>query len=350
LQSNHSRTRDIKSKAFLILLVCLLCAISAPAQRQPAIQTVQFQSSLVGKTLPYNVILPHDYETSRTTRYPVLYLLHGLFGHYTDWATKTNVADYAAQYRIIVVMPEGNDGWYTDSASVPSDKYESYILKELIPDVQKRYRTIETRYGRSIAGLSMGGYGALKFGLKSPDSFVFAASMSGALGAATWTEDDLQALKAIRDSVFNVFGPLESQTRKANDIYDMARRASAARVAALPYFYLDCGTEDLLIGSNQQFAALLREKKIPHEYRELPGDHNWAFWDQQVPEVLRIAAQRMRVPPAIPATRSPRPGPGAKPRKLAAFKRLRYPLFVSPTQVSETPGIKIAGLCHSNCA
>jgi len=350
LQSNHSRTRDIKSKAFLILLVCLLCAISAPAQRQPAIQTVQFQSSLVGKTLPYNVILPHDYETSRTTRYPVLYLLHGLFGHYTDWATKTNVADYAAQYRIIVVMPEGNDGWYTDSASVPSDKYESYILKELIPDVQKRYRTIETRYGRSIAGLSMGGYGALKFGLKSPDSFVFAASMSGALGAATWTEDDLKALKAIRDSVFNVFGPLESQTRKANDIYDMARRASAARVAALPYFYLDCGTEDLLIGSNQQFAALLREKKIPHEYRELPGDHNWAFWDQQVPEVLRIAAQRMRVPPAIPATRSPRPGPGAKPRKLAAFKRLRYPLFVSPTQVSETPGIKIAGLCHSNCA
>ncbi len=204
-------------------------------------------------------------------------------------------------------MPEGNDGWYTDSASVPADKYESYILKELIPDVQKRYRTIETRYGRSIAGLSMGGYGALKFGLKSPDSFVFAASMSGALAAATWTEDDLKALKPIRDSVFNVFGPVESQTRKANDIYDMARRASAARVAALPYFYLDCGTEDLLISFNQQFAALLREKKIPHEYRELPGDHNWAFWDQQVPEVLRIAAQKMRVPPAIPATRSLRP-------------------------------------------
>jgi len=318
----------MKSKAFIILLVCLLCAISAPAQRQPAIQIVQFQSSLLGRTLPYNVILPRDYETSRTTRYPALYLLHGLFGHYSDWATKTNVADYAAQYRIIVVMPEGNDGWYTDSASVPSDKYESYILKELIPDVQKRYRTIETRYGRSIAGLSMGGYGALKFGLKSPDSFVFAASMSGALAAPTWTEDDLKALKAIRDSVFSVFGPVESQTRKANDIYDMARRASAARVAALPYFYLDCGTEDLLIGFNQQFAALLREKKIPHEYRELPGDHNWAFWDQQVPEVLRIAAQKMRVPPVIPATRSLRPGPGAKPRKLAAFKRLRYPVFV----------------------
>ena len=223
----------MKSKAFIILLVCLLCAISAPAQRQPAIQIVQFQSSLLGRTLPYNVILPRDYETSRTTRYPALYLLHGLFGHYSDWATKTNVADYAAQYRIIVVMPEGNDGWYTDSASVPSDKYESYILKELIPDVQKRYRTIETRYGRSIAGLSMGGYGALKFGLKSPDSFVFAASMSGALAAPTWTEDDLKALKAIRDSVFSVFGPVESQTRKANDIYDMARRASAARPRAI---------------------------------------------------------------------------------------------------------------------
>jgi S-formylglutathione hydrolase FrmB len=197
---------------------------------------------------------------------------------------------------MIIVMPEGNNGWYTDSATVPTDKYESYILKELIPDVQKRYRTIEARYGRGIAGLSMGGYGALKFGLKSPATFAFAGSMSGALVAAAWTEDDLKGLGIIRDSVFSVFGPVGSETRKANEIFEITRSLPAGHVAALPYFYVDCGTEDFLISYNQQFAALLREKKIPHEYRELPGDHNWQYWDQQVQAVLEIAAQKMRLP------------------------------------------------------
>jgi putative tributyrin esterase len=281
-----------------LLAVFFLFTLTVQAQTA-SVETVQFQSQLTNATLPYNVILPPDYRASRATRYPVLYLLHGFGGHYSDWLTRTNVADYAAQYRMIVVMPEGNNGWYTDSAGVATGKYESYILKELIPDVQKRYRTIGARYGRAVAGLSMGGYGALKFGLKTPDTFVFVGSLSGALAAATWTEEDLKNLKSIRDSVFSVFGPVASETRKANDIYEMTRGLSAARVAGLPYFYLDCGTEDFLVSLNQQFAALLREKKIPHEYRELPGDHNWAYWDQQVPEVLQLAAQKMRLPRAV---------------------------------------------------
>ncbi|HVS82743.1 MAG TPA: alpha/beta hydrolase family protein [Pyrinomonadaceae bacterium] len=281
-----------------LLAVFFLLTLTVHAQTA-SLETVQFQSKLTNAALPYNVILPPDYRTSRATRYPVLYLLHGFGGHYSDWVTHTNVADYAAQYGMIVVMLEGNNGWYTDSAGVATDKYESCILKELIPDVQKRYRTIEARYGRAVAGLSMGGYGALKFGLKSPDTFVFVGSLSGALAAAAWTEDDLKSLKAIRDSVFGVFGPVASETRKANDIYEIVRGLSAGRVGGLPYFYLDCGTEDFLISPNQQFAALLREKKIPHEYRELPGDHNWAYWDQQVQEVLKIAAQKMRLPRAV---------------------------------------------------
>jgi putative tributyrin esterase len=285
----------MKHKALsLALVVSALFATNTPGQPRQRVETVQFPSTLVGKTLPYNVILPRDYETSRTSRYPVLYLLHGLFGHYTDWITKTNVADYASPYRMIVVMPEGNNGWYADSATVPADKYESYILKELIPHVQKRYRTIEARYGRAVAGLSMGGYGALKFGLKSPDTFVFAGSMSGALAAPAWTEDDLKGMKTIRDSVFSVFGPVGSDTRKTNDISQIVRDLPSGRLSSLPYFYLDCGTEDFMIRFNQEFAGLLGEKKIPHEYRELPGDHDWAYWDQQVQEVLKIAALKMR--------------------------------------------------------
>ena len=312
IQSKRLSTRCSTFAKSLVLLACLLGFLLS-AGRYPlasasgsvasasvsAVETIQFHSRLVNATLPYNVILPPDYRASSATRYPVLYLLHGVGGHYSDWVTRTNVADYAAQYRMIVVMPEGNNGWYTDSAGVASDKYESYILKELIPDVQKRYRTIEARYGRAVAGLSMGGYGALKFGLKTPETFAFVGSLSGALAAPAWTEDDLKNLKSIRDSVFSVFGSVGSETRKANDIYEMTRGLSAARVAALPYIYLDCGTEDFLIGLNQQFAALLREKKIPHEYRELPGDHNWAYWDQQVPEVLQVAAQKLRPPRAV---------------------------------------------------
>src|SRR4030095_4148863 len=95
---------------------------------------------------------------------------------------------------------EGNNGWYTDSATVASDKYETYILQELIPEVQRRYRTIESRYGRGIAGLSMGGYGALKFGLKHPEMFAFAASMSGALGAASFLPDE-RILAFVRPSL-----------------------------------------------------------------------------------------------------------------------------------------------------
>lgn len=281
----------------------IAAAVSSPESGQAntrtsaaGFETVQFQSTLIGKTLPYNVILPRDYQTSPRTRYPVLYLLHGFSGHYSDWATRTNLADYAAEYRLIVVTPEGNNGWYTDSVANPADKYESYILQELIPDVDRRFRTIQSRYARGIAGLSMGGYGALKFGLKRPDQFVFAASLSGATATATWTEEDLKGMTAIRDSLFGVFGPVGSETRKKNDIFEIARGLTPARVATLPYLYLDCGTEDFLVEMNQQFAALLREKKIPHEYRELPGNHEWAYWDQQVQEVLRIAAKKMRLP------------------------------------------------------
>ena len=98
------------------VLVVFLAPLISYAQAS-SVETIQFQSKLVNAVLPYNVILPPGYRTSTTTRYPVLYLLHGLTGHYSDWLTRTNVADYAAQYRMIVVMPEGKDGWYTDSAT-----------------------------------------------------------------------------------------------------------------------------------------------------------------------------------------------------------------------------------------
>jgi putative tributyrin esterase len=273
----------IVSRFLVVAAVTLILSSSLFANSR--VDTVKFQSKLVNATLPYNVILPPDYDAAKTARYPVLYLLHGLTGHYTDWVARTNIADYAVQYRIIVVTPEGNDSWYIEN-------YETYILLELIPDVQQRYRTIEARDGRAIAGLSMGGYGAIKFGLKSPQTFAFAASMSGAFGMTRFTDEQVPA--SWRESL-KLFGPAGSQTRKANDLFELIGNVPASQITSLPYFYFDCGTEDspLIFPYNRQLADMMVDRKIPHEYRELPGDHSWAYWDRQVQEILRLAGQKL---------------------------------------------------------
>lgn len=276
------------------------------ANKSKRIQTVQFESKLVGKTLPYSVVLPVDYDQpgAKAKRYPVLYLLHGFTGHYDNWPTKTKLADYAAQYSMIIVSPEGNNGWYIDGASVPTDKYESYFIEELIPDVQRRYRANSTREGRAIAGLSMGGYGALKFGLKHPELFAFAGSLSGAISAASWGEKELGP-GPIRDSLMQTFGPANSPTRLANDVPQLAREFSSKQKTSLPYLYIDCGTEDFLFKDNRDFVQLLVELKLPHEYRQLPGTHNWKYWDAQVQEVLRIAARTFSESAAKEKTAAP---------------------------------------------
>jgi len=293
--AKRDRTSRLRRCLQLAALVVLLSPLTSYGQRAP-VETVRFQSQLVNTTLPYNVILPSGYRAASTTRYPVLYLLHGWAGHYTDWLTRTHVADCAAQYRLIVVMPEGNDSWYVDSGAVVTDKYETYILKELIPDVDKRFRTIQARYGRAVAGLSMGGYGAIKYGLKYPSTFEFAASMSGAFGVTRYTQNEMGGSNW--EPFLKIFGPVGSETRKANDVFEITRNLTAARVASLPYFYFDCGTEDAgqHVNPNRELSQLFLEKKIPHEYRELPGNHSWAYWDQQVQEVLKIAAAKMRAP------------------------------------------------------
>ena len=287
----------------LVVLVSLLVlsssassqtATAQPNSRANKVETVKFESKLLNATVPYNVVLPNDYDNSKNMAYPVLYLLHGLTGHYSDWTQRTRLTEYASQYRIIIVTPEGNDGWYTDSVTVPTDRYETYFVQELIPDVQRRFRTNPAREGRAIAGLSMGGYGALKFAIKHRDKFVFAGSLSGALDAASWTEaDPNQSAERLR-SIAAVFGPSDSSTRQANDLQKLYRSISDTDIPTLPFIYLDCGTEDHLLQPNRAFEQLLFERKIPHEFRLLPGGHSWTYWDRQVIEVLRITSKLLK--------------------------------------------------------
>lgn len=249
----------------------------------------KLDSKLMGREIPYIVVVPNGYSgENNDERYPVIYLLHGLTGHFDNWTEKTDIAKYASTNNIILVMPEGGDGWYTDSAAVANDKYESYIIEELLPEIDKKFRTIGIREKRAIAGLSMGGYGALKFGLKYPELFSVVGSFSGAFdapmrgigGAKTWP------------SIMSVYGKGDSETRKANDIFARVGKIAGDDIAKLPFIYLDCGTEDFLFETNRRFADLLIEKKVPHEFRQLPGGHTWPYWEKQAGEFVELAMEK----------------------------------------------------------
>ncbi|MEP7212437.1 MAG: alpha/beta hydrolase family protein [Acidobacteriota bacterium] len=260
---------------------------------EDSVQTLQLSSKLMSRQMPYRVILPPGYSALKLRQpgYSVVYLLHGLTGHFDNWTDKTKLTVYAAAHNFIIVTPEGNDGWYTDSVSSPTEKYESYIVKELIPEIDKKFRTLADRDHRAIAGLSMGGYGSIKFGLKYPEMFSLVGSFSGALGAASFNGTNSGG---IGKSIDVIYGPMDSETRKTNDIFALANALTPEKIKTLPFIYLDCGTEDFLFKSNRDFAALLQEKKVPHEFRELPGTHNWEFWNSQVLEFLRLADRKLK--------------------------------------------------------
>lgn len=291
-------------KFFSSALLLLALSVSAFAQTTPtkpvenkasvqasaAVQELKLGSKLMGREMPYRVVLPKNYDADKTAKFPVIYLLHGLTGRFDNWTNQSKLKEYAANYNYIIVTPEGGNGWYTDSATAANDKYESYIVQELMPEIETKFRAQTARSHRAIAGLSMGGYGSLKFGLKYPEKFVVVGSFSGALGAASWSDKTLgNNWKALTDSIMSVYGADGSETRAANDIYKIVREISPERAKTLPFLYVDCGTEDFLIGQNRDFVSLLMEKKIPHEFRQLPGAHNWQYWDSQVQEFLRVS-------------------------------------------------------------
>lgn len=251
---------------------------------------LKLASKLMAREIPYRVGIPKAYkEQSTTKRFPVIYLLHGLTGSYANWFDRTKLAEYALAHNFIIVTVDGANGWYTDSISNPNDKYETYIVKELIPEIDRTYRTVPTRDGRMIAGLSMGGYGSLKFGLKYPELFSLVGSFSGAIGAAEFTEKTAGNIGKSLDAIYGAEG---SAGRAANDVFKLTRDLTPEAIKALPFIYVSCGNEDFLIANNRDYMKVLTEKKIPHEYRQHPGVHDWVFWDDQIREFLDIAARR----------------------------------------------------------
>lgn len=262
-------------------------ASEPPSRGTLTVKNETFHSASLNRDMHYRIFLPQNYAQP-DRRFPVLYLLHGIYGKFTDWDTQSRLRHYAQNLDLIIVMPDAGDSWYVNSATVVQNRYEDYIVKDLIQEVDGSYHTLAVRESRAIAGVSMGGYGALNFALKHPELFLFAGSISGAINAPTDLgprQPDFQA------NLLQVFGPPGSATRTENDIFILLKHADVSR---LPYFYLACGESDPFLPLNQQFAAQLLEEHARYEFRRAPGAHEWKFWDKTARTLLPVVMEKLK--------------------------------------------------------
>jgi S-formylglutathione hydrolase FrmB len=252
-------------------------------------------AALGGRWMRYRVLLPATYDAG-ARRFASLYLLHGYGGAFSNWETHTRLTQHMAAYDLVIVLPEGQNSYYVNAAAAPTERFETYIQDDLVKDVEGKYRVMPARYARAIGGLSMGGYGALKFGLRRPAQFAVAGSMSGAVGAgrsvaaSTPSEPPTPAQVAARERTNALLGAPGSPERAANDLFALVESSDAAK---LPYLYLDCGTEDALLDANREFTALLLKRKAAYEYHELPGGHTWDYWDRRIVAFLEVLSHRI---------------------------------------------------------
>lgn len=254
------------------------------------------KSGLLKKDVPYRVILPEDYKTSLNKKYPALYLLHGLFGSCDNWLNSTEIAEYSRSIGSIIVLVEGGDGWYVDSKMLPLNKFESYIIEELMPEIEAIFRVDNQKKARAVAGLSMGGFGAFKFALKRPDLFCFAASMSGAFIAPELYQTSRKTIwDELLPSINAAFGERNSEIRQENDIFSLIEKTSDEEVSNLPFFYFDCGLDDVFLPVNREIAEAMQSQKINFEYKEISGGHDWIYWDRQIQVILNLAKTNFRL-------------------------------------------------------
>lgn len=247
------------------------------------VDTLQIPSAAMNKTYKAAVVLPNSYAKGKTA-YPVLYLLHGAYGHFSDWLSstpnKSTVKNLADQYNIIIVMPEGETfSFYLDSPVNKGSQFETYITSEVIQKIDKTYRTINDKKGRVIAGLSMGGHGALYLSARHPELFCAAGSMSGAvdMGTMLGREPNDQILKLIQP----VFGDQSTNQNlyDQNAVMGMVDKMKTNKLALI----IDCGVDDFLIEPNRELHRRLVYNKVAHDYTERPGAHTWEYWENALP-------------------------------------------------------------------
>ncbi|MCS3737649.1 alpha/beta hydrolase [Mucilaginibacter dorajii] len=250
------------------------------------VDTLQVQSKVMQKVIKAAVVLPDAYKGSTKT-FPVIYLLHGGTGNYRDWLSKTDdkllLHKLADQYQVIIVTPDGGPmSYYFDSQLDKASQYETFITKELVQQVDGTYRTINNRKGRIIAGLSMGGHGALYLSALHPDLYCAAGSMSGVadLNTAIW-HVPADFAKSRDQNFENLLGPKKEggNPYPGYSVVTLVDKIKANDVKLI----FDCGSEDIMIEPNRELHKLLTEANVPHDYIERPGKHEWPYWSKAVP-------------------------------------------------------------------
>lgn len=256
-------------KKTIYTLLFIIAFFSAKAAK---VDTVQVYSASMNKNIKTCVIVPEDYKKSKK-KFPVVYLLHGYSGNYASWAKDfKELGKQVDQYGFIVIGVDGNySSWYFDSPIDPNFKYETYVIKELVPFVDKNYRTITSREGRAISGLSMGGHGALYLSFKHQDIFGAAGSMSGGVDFRPFPEnwDIKKRLGSIKEF------PENWDKYTVTNMLDLVKDNKMKLI-------IDCGIDDFFMEVNRQLHDKMLALKINHDYIERPGEHNIQYWQNSL--------------------------------------------------------------------
>lgn len=250
---------------------------------------VQFFSEALNVASTVNVILPEANQgigqaAAKAGQPPkVLYLLHGYSDDHTIWMRRTSVERYAAAYNLAVVMPAVNHSFYTNEAQ--GERYWDYISQELPQTMHRFFRLSDKPEDTFVAGLSMGGYGAMKLALTYPERFAAAGSFSGGVDmAGSLAHGDEERLNGLR----RVFGDLEKLPGSDNDLFHLMKR----KPAQAPRLYVSCGTADFLYGSHGKFVSALKQSGWDVTAYEKPGAaHEWGFWDEEISKFIPWALE-----------------------------------------------------------
>lgn len=257
-----------------------------------ALIQVNFLSSSLMRTVPVNVILPVDklllpgMPKKENKPFKTMYLLHGIFGNYTDWVSGTNIQRWAEEKDLAVVMPSGDNMFYVDQKE-SHNCYGEFIGRELVDITRKMFPLSHKREDTFIAGLSMGGYGAIRNGLKYHDTFGYIAGLSSAIvvdGIEQRTNDTPNFIER-RDFAESIFGDLSKVEMSDLNPKWLVRKLCGEHTD-LPRVYLACGTEDSLLEGNRKMRDYMKEAGMDVTYEEGPGAHEWDFWNRYIKKVI----------------------------------------------------------------
>lgn len=255
------------------------------------IQMNLYSQSLM-RQVPVNVILPVDkllfpgMPEREDKPYKTLYLLHGVLGNYMDWVVGTRIQRYAEENDLVVVMPAGDNAFYVDQPK-GNNFYGEFVGKELVKLTRKMFPLSHKREDTFIGGLSMGGFGAMRNGLKYHDTFGYIVSLSGALFVEAFPErtNDSPMFFERRDYIENCFGNLDEVVESDKNPRYLIKKL-LQEGAEIPKIYMACGLEDHLLGANRDFAGFLKENSVEATYEEGPGAHEWDFWDTYIKKAI----------------------------------------------------------------